>query len=302
MIKIRLKGRLGNQLFIYAFARVLSEKFSQEIEIYDRKDEEDSIWHSHLEHYRVSEKVHFVSNKKTIMKMKPLSRVLFLYERIINYYKTPEKRKKFEEKHKDFYIKNGLFLCVNGYTQIPDQIPNDIFCDGYFQSPKYFNEIRGLLLKELTPKNSMPGSYLEIMKKINRTNSVCVTIRLGDYTNNPVHDVCNLSFFLEAMHRMHELIPDAVFYIFSDEIEKVKEKFTFSYPVVFDTGAGKDYESLYCMSQCRHFIISNSSFSWWAQYLSKNPDKIVIAPARWYLTDIPCDIYEENWICLECRD
>lgn len=300
MIKIRIKGRLGNQLFIYAFARAMSEKFNQEVLIYDRKDETDQMWHSHLEHYRLSHKVNFISDKKAIMKMKPYSYFLFLFDRIFNYYKSPGERKKFEEKHKGYYIKHGLFICVNGYTELPEQIPEDIFCDGYFQSPSFFNCIREALLEELIPKNPMPDSLSEMLRGIKNTNSVCVTIRLGDYSNNPVHNVCNASFYLQAMERMHELMPDCVFYIFSDEIEKVKEKIPFRYPVVFDSGTGRDFESLFCMSQCRHFIVSNSSFSWWAQYLSQNPDKIVIAPSRWYLTDIPCDIYEDNWICLEC--
>ena len=49
------------------------------------------------------------------------------------------------------------------------------------------------------------------------------------------------------------------------------------------------------MYSCKNFIMSNSSFSWWAQYLSKNKNKKVIAPYRWYNNDIRCDIYQDNW-------
>lgn len=91
-----------------------------------------------------------------------------------------------------------------------------------------------------------------------------------------------------------------VFYLFCD-IDQAKKIFDFDFPVIYDSGKMKDYVSLYVMSKCKHFIISNSSFSWWAQYLSKKPEKIVIAPNKWYATDVPCDIYERNWELLNVR-
>ena len=57
--------------------------------------------------------------------------------------------------------------------------------------------------------------------------------------------------------------------------------------------------SLAAMSECKHFIIGNTTFGWWAQYLSKNPEKIVVAPSKWMAVDMPIDIYQDNWHLIE---
>lgn len=77
MIGVRLKGRLGNQLFIYAFARALQERTRQEVLIYDRKDELDTMWHSHLDRYVLSPSVRFTSKKIEVMRMTLTGKLLF---------------------------------------------------------------------------------------------------------------------------------------------------------------------------------------------------------------------------------
>ena len=105
---------------------------------------------------------------------------------------------------------------------------------------------------------------------------------------------------MRAMDMMAERKPGCRFFVFSDEIEAARKMFRFRYPVSYDSGRSKDSISLAVMSQCKHFIISNSSFSWWAQYLSQNPEKIVISPDRWYAQDIPCDIMQKEWVRIQC--
>ena len=59
------------------------------------------------------------------------------------------------------------------------------------------------------------------------------------------------------------------------------------------------HTSLAAMALCKHFIIGNTSFGWWAQYMSKNKNKIVIAPSKWMRIDMPIDIYQDNWMIIE---
>ena len=63
-----------------------------------------------------------------------------------------------------------------------------------------------------------------------------------------------------------------------------------------------ELEKLTYMSICKHFILSNSSFSWWAQYLSDYKDKIIIAPDKWFAVDVPCNIYQPEWLLLHVEE
>lgn len=299
MYKIRLKGRLGNQLFIYAFARELVNKYGKKVLIYDRKNEKDDMWYSHLDNYPLNKNIKFTSDKNQVMKMSLLSKMMFIYNRIKIRYMSPRQRYTFEINNFDRFKRHKLFLLTDGYIELPNEISDGTFFDGYFQSPKYFNEIRNDLLKELTPVHNYTDEELEFIQKIKNTESVCVTIRLGDYINNSTHQVCSKEFYINAMDKLKKMYPNCTFFIFSDEVKKAEKIFDFKYPVIFDSGEMDDYVSLHVMSLCKHFIISNSSFSWWAQYLSSNPQKTVIAPDKWYAEDVPYDIYEDNWLLMK---
>ena len=73
----------------------------------------------------------------------------------------------------------------------------------------------------------------------------------------------------------------------------------FNCKTYYESGKDPVWEKLRLMSLCKHFVISNSSFSWWAQYLSTNEDKIVYAPKQWYVDGRKADIFEKSWRYLE---
>ena len=300
MIKIRLKGRLGNQLFIYAFARCLAEKYKEKVIIYDRKREEDLMWHSHLDGYQLHPSVGFSSDKKKFMRMAVYQKFLFIFDRLCIKVLSPVQIKKFQNWKLQHYIKHGLLLCMDGGFDLPQQIPKSLYCDGYFQTADFFDFIRDKLLIELQPKEEHTQEEKIFIQQIEQSTSVCLTIRLGDYINNTTHQVCTKQYYLDAMKKMKELYPDCKFFAFSDEVEKLKTILGEEGSIIYDAGKSKDFMSLDIMSKCKHFIISNSSFSWWAQYLSDYENKVVIAPSRWYAEAVPCDIMQDNWILLDC--
>ena len=97
---------------------------------------------------------------------------------------------------------------------------------------------------------------------------------------------------------MKQKFPKAEFFIFSDDIEWVKENIDFDCKVNYVKGNNPNYEELRLMYSCKHFIISNSSFSWWGAWLNTNPEKIVVAPKEWLQGMDTPDIWCEGWIRL----
>ena len=103
---------------------------------------------------------------------------------------------------------------------------------------------------------------------------------------------------------MQKKLKDPTFFVFSDDIDWVKKNMKFPKSTYFETGDDPVWEKIRLMYSCKHFIISNSTFSWWAQYLSRNKKKIVIAPSRWGNQTYKCkneliDIYQEDWILVD---
>ncbi len=121
--------------------------------------------------------------------------------------------------------------------------------------------------------------------------SVSIHLRRGDYVSDPwaFHTMGPLpvKYYYKAIDYMSKKLSDPCFYIFSDDLDWVKDNIKIEAPVSFVEIANgtKDYLELDIMSKCSHNIIANSSFSWWGAFLNQNPDKIVIAPAQWVIAD-----------------
>lgn len=299
-IDVTLKGRLGNQLFIYATARALQEKMGAEKLSIDLASVFKVGYQNSLTNYELIPNIEFYDsreqNKNYRFVNHQLLRIYCMAGAKLNYRSLYE----FEKKSARLYHSNGLYLCQNGYLDFKAKPKKDIYMNGYFQSYKYFAEIKDKLKKELTPKSPIMECNRAFVGKLeSEPESVCVDIRLGDYMNNPLHGVCTVEYYRKAIDYLGKKLKNPVFYVFSDDIETVTKALNTSYPLVFEDGKSPDYEKLRMMSKCKHFVISNSSYSWWAQYMSENPDKLVIAPNKWFKQDVPCDIYMDNWTLIE---
>ena len=99
------------------------------------------------------------------------------------------------------------------------------------------------------------------------------------------HNVCQTDYFIRAIQCIQETVAKPVFFVFSDDIDWCRETFSDSNFIFCSSETNTDYEELRLMYNCKHFIIPNSTFSWWAQYLGDYEHKIVIAPNRWYNGD-----------------
>lgn len=296
MIYIQNKGRLGNQLFIYALYKELKYLYPEEEFIIDNNEIDSFNFDNELINYNIDSNIRFVNGYKD----KPIfQKLLFHY-----YIKRTKKMThreifEFEKKHQRMFNFFGLNICMNGYLPLlPLKRKKNCFF-GFFQSEKYFSDVKEELRKDLSPKKEKEQKNSNLYCEMEETNSVCLTVRRGDYINHPIHDLCNIEYFNKALEIIGNKVKNPVIFAFSDDIEWVKNNIKFKYPVHFEDGTDSVYEKLRMMSSCKHFILSNSSFSWWACYLSNYSGKIVISPNRWFNIDIPCDLINENWILID---
>jgi hypothetical protein len=173
---------------------------------------------------------------------------------------------------------------------------------GYWQSEKYFIQIKEQVLNTFVFKNIDEKNH-RIAKEMQNLNSISMHIRRGDYVGNAMHDgVYTLEYYRKAIDTILTIIKEARFYVFSDD-SRWAQDFIKTLPIqafVINWNKGRNsYKDMYLMSQCKHNIIANSTFSWWGAWLNKNPQKTVIAPAKWF-PNTPSESYKDiildKWI------
>jgi len=151
--------------------------------------------------------------------------------------------------------------------------------DFYYQDPVWF-ERYGDEIKELFKQEGEPLDY------------VAIHVRRGDYVNNPFYvDLTQTTYYQDAMDRFSGV----KFLVFSDDINWCKAQAMFSRDNV-EFSNKTELEDFNLMTRCKHQIIANSSFSWWAAYLNPNPNKKVIAPKAWYADGVERTKCPKEWI------
>jgi len=192
-------------------------------------------------------------------------------------------------------VQNGVIYTIvdlgnRRFTRItPPTNVRNVALIGWWQSESHFKESAGLLREDFT-FTTVPSSpsVLENVQRIKETESVCVHVRRTDYLTGTGARMgfVGLPYYENALALMSGKIANAHFFVFSDDIEWCKANLRFDAPLVFvdsdADNAESTYGDLYLMSSCKHYIMANSSFSWWAAWLGRHAHKIVIAPAAWY--------------------
>ena len=263
MTIIKLKGGLGNQLFQYAYGRLIAARRADVLKL-----------------------------DKDILGAKKARRAYGLDNfNIQAVLATPEEIKAAKYPLGNFsriwrLIKAKVFQIYHIGYECRMLKPYSKYLDGYFQSYKYLDLQRAQLLKEIVLKEDLSLKYGALISEMAAPNSVAVHIRRGDYVSDAktrkAHFVCDLVYYEQAMALMKEKVVNPVFYIFSDDISWAKENLKVSEKLVFVSNPElKDYEELMLMSGCQNNIIANSSFSFWGAWLNQNYNKIVIGPRKW---------------------
>lgn len=301
MIYLILEGRLGNQLFMYSHARKLQElNPGQEIVIDDTTVRK--LGYENLLTAYPLEDVRYVHDRKLLHSPRMMGRyVTYMLYRLKRKPLGAWQRYEMEKAQADRFAKRGVRLCENGYIEFPQRFEGDLLVAGYYQSDRYFEgiepELRRLFSLSGDPRlEAYPG-----IDRIRSCNSVCLSIKVQHNVGNGPYDVCNSGYWQAAIEYIQRNVEDPLFFVCSDDVEYVKEHLidTDKYDVICQSRDFGVDESLAVMGMCKHFIIGNTTFGWWAQFLNGSEDAIVVAPSRWMNIDMPIDIYQDKWHLIE---
>lgn len=271
MIIVNLKGGLGNQMFQYAAGKALATKNNGTLKLYTGD----------------LEGVPTIGNTKRDFGLKDfaLTAAMATKEEVTPLVPGNNLLTKILKKIKaEIWGSNHLLFEPGFFSQT-----GDIYLNGFWQSTRYFNSIRELLLADFQLRGSDAILYQDFSSQIKNCTAVSIHVRRGDYASNPVvrrqFGICSKQYYQNAISAITTKIPNVTFFIFSDEPEWVKNNLKLKQEtnVVYIPSDGiSDTQSLVLMSQCQHNIIANSSFSWWGAWLNQNPGKIVVAPTPWF--------------------
>lgn len=156
------------------------------------------------------------------------------------------------------------------------------FFSGVWLSENYFKNIEDQIRKEFQFKNIDPRN-IAIAQEMQNCNSVSVHIRRGDYVAWGI-SLLGYEYYAQAIKTFKDKVDNLKFYFFSDDVDVAKEiagHFDIEYNIINHNKGENSYQDMFLMSQCKHNIIANSSFSWWGAWLNKNIKKIVVAPKEW---------------------
>lgn len=276
MIIVKLMGGMGNQMFQYAFARSLSLKTNTEFKI-----------------------------DLSFLKRRDLGENFTYRDFDLNIFNISENIiKEIQTDNLQIINENMFSYSQETVNTVEQNIGGNIYLDGYWQSYKYFEDFGEHIKKDFTFKNlvednkdtNVKNMFIDIID----SNSVMVNVRRTDYLNNNFHGVMGIDYINEASKIIESKIDNPKYFVFSDDIEWCKENVKLDNMVIVNYDYKGDRFDLYLqlMKSCKHFIIPNSTFAWWAAWLSSNKNKIVISPKLWF-TDTSIntnDLIPSNWV------
>ncbi len=292
MSYVRFRGRLGNQLFQYAFARGLGTKKA-----------------------RLCRNSYFVRNGLLVksdgflvqnfnIKLKTCGIFPDLLCSVFHSNKMKLILK--------ILLKAGIYNLLDLEDEPHGYIPvsnsgGRYFC-GYWQNLRYFRDKRADLLKELTFKGKYTRLQKQVCDEMRASVSVAISVRRGDYLSEKHRNwfyYNDEDYYFKGIKYFLDKYPNCSFFISSDDIEWCKKTFENLEDAVFlDSSVAEDSPRLLIMlRQCRHFIIANSTFSWWAAWLADSEGKEVIAPKNWFYDKTRNEkclraLIEDDWILM----
>ena len=188
------------------------------------------------------------------------------------------------------FPKNLLGVEKSPHVYMPEVLdyPDDVWLRGCWENEHYFSDVANIVRKEFTLKQPLGAAARQWKEKILAAKrSVSLHIRHGDFAYNPyfsrdpVFAILPFEYYNDCLNtlRKQNKNKNLTLFVFSNNLEWVKGNFHFDFPTEFVEGEGlREFEELHLMSLCKHNIIANSTFSWWAAWLNSNPDKKVFAP------------------------
>lgn len=286
MIYINLKGGIGNQCFQYALGRAI------QVNGYDVKYDIRSF-----RNYRHAYRLDFLNTKLELASEKDN----LIIDKILSSFKIKSvpfmgKKNSLLKLIKFIYILSDRFTYVYKPV-IKDHGINDKrllspkgqkYYDGYWAKPYYFSEISHLLKAELSLKEEyFNEDFIQVKQKIvaSKVPYVAIHVRRGDYldsVNSKIFFSLGPDYYKNAINYFKNKFDLIRFIFFSNDITWCKQNFPGDFEFMDESIELLDFHEFELIKLCKHQIIANSTFSWWAALLNENQDKIVIAPEKWY--------------------
>jgi hypothetical protein len=277
MISVRILGGLGNQMFAYASAKAIAKanKTGLKLDTHSGFRNDPYKRKYALGHFNIKARVanNFCNYKKLFGRYRQFA------ERTVNSFLPSMIRWYYHEKHYTFH--KELLTKPNKH----------LYLDGYFQSPEYFESIKSELKEEFTIKNPPTDELNQnIFYKIKTgQDMVCVHARRlralaadGSVVSANDNKILALSYYQQAIEYMRCHSNNPTFVLFGDDPNWLQENLHLNKNECITVGHNKgdenNYKDLWLMQHCQHFILSNSTFAWWAAYLAKGDNKITLVP------------------------
>ena len=271
MIVSRIEGGLGNQMFQYAYGLFLARKHNVPLVL-----------------------------DITSYAAKPANGFLLDRFQIDAQFAGPQEWRQFPYKYLDSQFRNwhswlglaqGLHLVKEkpfGFHAKHLHAPNQSYVVGYWQSERYFPNLRDQLLKQFRPHVPLSDDTLRLCEYMRNENSIAIHVRRGDYLSNPVnvklYRELGADYYRSCINDWAAHHRQARVYIFSNDMAWCKANLDLKLPATFveHTTGQTAYEDLWMISQAACCVIANSTFSWWGAWLNQRPDKTIYAPRFWF--------------------
>lgn len=266
----RIFGGIGNQLFCYAASRRLALANNVELVLDDVSGfvyDHDYLRHYQLDHFHIP-----CRKAAPAERLEPFSRVRRYLKRRINQSRPFEERAYIKQERIDF---DSRLLLIK-----PQGI---LYLEGYWQSEGYFKDVETTIRQELQIKPPTDPANIAMAERIRSHTAVAVHVRFFDEPQAIGINNAPSDYYSRAIAEMERRVPNVHYYLFSDRPDAARARIPLTEPRMTTVGHNKGdalaYADLWLMTQCNHFIIANSTFSWWGAWLAKQPDKSVIAPS-----------------------
>lgn len=267
-------GGMGNQMFQYSFGKFLSEKYNLPLKI----------------------DLSFLKNRNMGSNFVYRDYDLDLFNIENDFDINPTKQR--------YLVSEPNFQFSQQTIDSIRDIDGHFYIDGYWQSYKYFQSIEREIKNHFKLKNPIESSgnkkMIDMMDRIKNENSVLINIRRTDYLNTDFHGVLSVEYVMKGVDYIKNKVDNPHYFIFSDDIEWCIDNIKLDNMTIVDHSYKGDRFGWYLelMKSCKHFIIPNSTFAWWAAWLNDDNSKIVLAPKKWF-NDSSInteDLIPEKWI------
>ncbi|TVP78942.1 MAG: alpha-1,2-fucosyltransferase [Puniceicoccaceae bacterium] len=284
-IVVRLRGGLGNQMFQYAWGRYLAEAHGCPLYV-------DTSWL--LDRSKVGQGVVLRDYDLDVFRLSVPHCLPLPLARLLGWLGSERLRERIWRVAR----RGRVHLCerqIGVEQKWLEKLPRNCALEGLWQSPQYFKPIvERLRQQDFRFRRPLSPASQDLAEELRSATSICVNVRRLDFVNNTFHGTMEPGYYERAANRLLERCGDVRFFVFADELDWAKDNLRLPGKTTF---VGKEHDGwkfsgkLQLMSCCRHFIIPNSTFAWWAAWLGKHPEKHVIAPRWWFNPANPKDLY-----------